>query len=42
MKTHNPRNEQIKRAYLTYLAEAKGFSEATLDTAMTWITTRTI
>src|SRR5436305_6980635 len=31
MKTHNPQNERIKRAYLTYLAEAKGFSEATLD-----------
>src|SRR5262249_16311025 len=31
MKTHSPQNERIKRAYLTYLAEAKGFSEATLD-----------
>jgi integrase len=31
MKTHNPQNERIKRAYLFYLAEAKGFSEATLD-----------
>jgi integrase len=31
MKTHNPHNERIKRAYFTYLAEAKGFSEATLD-----------
>jgi hypothetical protein len=31
MKTHNSRNERIKRAYFTYLAEAKGFSEATLD-----------
>ncbi len=31
MKTHNPQNERLKRAYLTYLAEAKGFSEATLD-----------
>ena len=31
MKTHNPENERIKRAYFTYLAEAKGFSEATLD-----------
>jgi integrase len=31
MKTHNPGNERIKRAYFTYLAEAKGFSEATLD-----------
>src|SRR5262245_53189729 len=31
MKTHNPQNERIKRAYFTYLIEAKGFSEATLD-----------
>jgi hypothetical protein len=31
MKTHNPQNERTKRAYFTYLAEAKGFSEATLD-----------
>ncbi len=31
MKMHNPQNERIKRAYFTYLAEAKGFSEATLD-----------
>ena len=31
MKTHNPQNERIKRAYFTYLAEAKGFGEATLD-----------
>jgi integrase len=31
MKTHNPKNERIKRAYFTYLTEAKGFSEATLD-----------
>ena len=31
MKTHNPGNERIKRAYFTYLAEAKGFSEPTLD-----------
>jgi site-specific recombinase XerD len=31
MKTHSPQNERIKRAYFTYLAEAKGFSEATLD-----------
>jgi putative DNA primase/helicase len=33
MKTHNPQNERIKRAYFTYLAEAKGFSDATLDGA---------
>jgi integrase len=31
MKTHNPQNERIKRAYFTYLTEAKGFSVATLD-----------
>jgi integrase/recombinase XerD len=31
MKTHNPQNERIKRAYFTYLADAKGFSEATID-----------
>jgi integrase len=33
MKTHNPDNERIKRAYFTYLAEAQGFSESTLDSA---------
>src|SRR5215831_15496675 len=32
MKTHSPQNERIKRAYFTYLAEAKGYSETTLDT----------
>src|SRR5712691_2269069 len=31
MRTHNPDNERIKRAYFTYLVEAQGFSEATLD-----------
>jgi integrase len=31
MKTHHAPNERMKRAYLTYLAEAKGFSEASLD-----------
>jgi len=31
MKTHDPQNERIKRAYFTYLIEAQGFSEATLD-----------
>jgi integrase len=31
MKTHNPQNERIKRAYFTYLAEATGFSETTID-----------
>ena len=33
MKIHNPDNERIKRAYFTYLVEAQGFSEATLDGA---------
>jgi integrase len=31
MKTHNPDNERIKRAYFTYLIEAQGFSDPTLD-----------
>jgi len=31
MKTHNPQNERVKRRYFTYLVEAKGFSEPTLD-----------
>jgi site-specific recombinase XerD len=31
MLTHNPENERIKRAYFAYLAEAQGFSEATVD-----------
>lgn len=31
MKIHNPDNERIKRGYFTYLVEAQGFSEATLD-----------
>lgn len=31
MKTHNAGNERIKRAYFEYLADAKGFSEPTLD-----------
>jgi len=31
MRNHNPENERIKRAYFAYLAEAKGFSEPTLD-----------
>jgi integrase len=31
MKTHSPQNERVKRAYFTYLAEAQGFSEPTLD-----------
>jgi hypothetical protein len=32
MKTRNPTNERVKRAYFTYLAEAEGYSETTLDT----------
>ena len=31
MARHNARNERIKRRYFTYLREALGFSEATLD-----------
>jgi integrase len=31
VKTHNPDNERIKRVYFSYLVEAQGFSEATLD-----------
>jgi integrase len=31
MRTHNAQNERIKRVYFTYLAEAKGRSEGTLD-----------
>ncbi|MGD9851199.1 MAG: tyrosine-type recombinase/integrase [Nitrospirales bacterium] len=31
MKKHNPKNERIKRQYLTYLREAKRYSEATID-----------
>jgi integrase len=31
MKIHNPQNERIKREYFSYLADAKGLSEATLD-----------
>jgi integrase len=31
MKTHNAQNERIKREYFTYLIEAKGFNEVTLD-----------
>ena len=26
MRSHNPQNERIKRAYFTYLAEAKGLA----------------
>jgi integrase len=31
MRTHNPQNERIKRAYFAYLADAQGFSGPTLD-----------
>jgi integrase len=31
MRNRNPDNERIKHAYFTYLVEAQGFSEATLD-----------
>jgi integrase len=31
MTNHNPNNERIKRAYFTYLKEAKRHSEATVD-----------
>lgn len=33
MTTHNPSNERIKRQYPTFLKEAKGQSEATVDAA---------
>lgn len=32
MTTHNAENERIKRRYFTYLKEAQGYSEASLDT----------
>jgi integrase/recombinase XerD len=31
MQSHHPENERIKRRYLTYLKEARGFSEDSLD-----------
>lgn len=31
MRNHNPTNERIKRQYFTYLAEAQGHSEPTVD-----------
>jgi hypothetical protein len=31
MKTHNAQNERVKHAYFTYLREAKGMSEASID-----------
>lgn len=30
-KTHHPSNERLKRAYFTYLSEARRYSEASLD-----------
>jgi hypothetical protein len=33
MKTHNPKNERIKRDYLAYLREAKGNGAAVVDAA---------
>jgi len=33
MKKHNPANERIKRKYLTFLKEAKRYSEPTIDAA---------
>jgi len=32
MKKHNPNNERIKRKYLTFLKQAKGQNEASIDT----------
>jgi integrase/recombinase XerD len=31
MKKHNPNNERIKRKYLTFLKQAKGQNEASID-----------
>jgi site-specific recombinase XerD len=31
MKTHSPQNERVKHAYFTYLREAKGMSETSID-----------
>jgi integrase len=33
MRTHSPENERIKRAYFTYLKEARGLSEHSIDAA---------
>jgi len=33
MRTHSPENERIKRAYFTYLKEARRLSEPTIDAA---------
>jgi integrase len=37
MKNHNPENERTKRAYFTFLKEAKGLSETSVDAAATAI-----
>ena len=37
MKKHNPENERTKRAYFTFLKEAKGLSETSVDAAATAI-----
>src|SRR5262245_54883301 len=33
MRTHSAENERIKRAYFTYLKEARGLSEQSIDAA---------
>ena len=33
MKTHNPENERTKRDYFSFLKEAKGLSETSIDAA---------
>ena len=33
MTNHNAANERIKRQYFAYLAEAQGYSEASVDAA---------
>jgi hypothetical protein len=37
MKTHDARTERIKRQYLAFLKEAKGYSETSLDGVVTLI-----
>ena len=37
MKNHNPDNERTKRTYFTFLKEAKGLSETSVDSAATAI-----
>jgi integrase/recombinase XerD len=38
MTTFNPKNEQVKRKYLEWLKEAKGYSESTIDQIIRSIT----